>query len=253
MNRPPAGPLAIISDIHGNLDALTAVLADAAAQECSDIICLGDVVGYGPEPALCVRLIRQHCETVVMGNHENMALSLLQDDLADCEQGAGLWGSIALCQQELTGDDKQWMGLLPLSVRSGEMTFVHASLHLSARFDYIDCEEGARENFAAQESFISFHGHTHVPLIWEKMGRELVCHVPEADSSRLSPSRLYAVCVGSVGQPRDGDPRASYAIYEPAARRLTIRRVEYDIARALKRFRERGMTGFHSRRIAEGT
>ena len=252
LRKTSAGRLAIISDIHGNLDALTAVLADVAARGCSDIICLGDVVGYGPEPAACVSLIRQHCETVVLGNHEDMALSLIRDELTGCEEGTGLWGSIALCQQELTEDDKQWMGRLPLSVSLGEMMFVHASLHLSARFDYIDCEEGARENFAAQESFISFHGHTHVPAVWEKAGQTVVGSIPEADSSRLSPSRLYAVCVGSVGQPRDGDPRASYAIYEPAARRLTIRRVEYDVARALKRFRDRGMTGFHSRRIVEG-
>ena len=252
MSKAPRGRLAIISDIHGNLDALTAVLADAAAQGCGDIICLGDVVGYGPDPGACVRLIRQHCETVVMGNHEDMALSMMRDELTGSEVGSGLWGSIALCQKDLTEDEKQWMSRLPLSVTAGDMTFVHSSLHAPGQFDYINCEQGARENFAWQNSFVSFHGHTHVPVVWEKAGQAVVGYVPEAAPTHFSPSRLYAVCVGSVGQPRDCDPRAAYAIYEPAKRSLLIRRVEYDIARTIRRFRKRGMTGFHSQRIKEG-
>jgi len=248
----PNSPLAILSDIHGNIDALTAVMEDAAVQGCKTTVCLGDIVGYGPTPGACVRLVREQCAAVVMGNHEDMALSMTREDLTGGEEAAGLWGSLTLCQKDLNENEKQWVRQLPLSVTTGEMTFVHASLQDPHQFEYINCREGARLNFAAQETFISFHGHTHVPVVWEKADREVVGYVPEAAPPDLSPSRLYAVCVGSVGQPRDCDPRASYAIYHPRTRRLIIRRVEYDIAKARRRFRSRGMTGFHSQRITEG-
>ena len=250
--QPKIAPLAILSDIHGNIDALAAVLEDATKHGCVDAVCLGDIVGYGPAPGACVRLVRERCATSVLGNHEDMVLTMSRQSLTLCDEGAELWDSLALCQKDLEAADKRWISQLPLTAANDDMTFVHASLHDPREFDYIDCEESARRNFAAQESFVSFHGHPHAPVIWEKAGRTVVGYIPEAAEPVLSPSRLYAVGVGSVGQPRDGDPRASYAIYEPHTRRLIIRRVEYDIAKARKRFSRRGMTGFNSRRIVEG-
>ena len=246
------GPLAIISDIHGNLDALAVVLKDVAANQCRALVCLGDIVGYGPEPGACVKLIRESASAVVIGNHEDMFHEISGRRPAWREQSNKLWKSIGLCREQLTRSDKLWLRKLPLSAVARDMTFVHASLHHPHEFDYIYNIEGAKVNFAAQETPISFHGHTHIPVVWEEKGAEVAGYTPEESPIQLDPACRYAICVGSVGQPRDHDPRASYALYDPETRRIAIRRLEYDIPRAVERFKERGLGGFHLERIAEG-
>ena len=246
------GPLAIISDIHGNLDALGAVLNDVAANACRAMVCLGDVIGYGPEPGECVRMVREFSGATVIGNHEAMFLAMLAEGRSKREKTNDLWRSLSLCREQLGASDRKWIRSLPLSTIIGDVSFVHASLHLPSDFDYIYRPEFARENFAAQETPISFHGHTHVPVVWEEKDKEVTGYTPEEGRIQLDPACRYAVCVGSVGQPRDGDPRASYALYEPETHRLAIRRIEYDIERAVARFAERGFTGRHAQRIRKG-
>ncbi len=246
------GPLAIISDIHGNVDALATVLKDIAANRCRAMVCLGDIVGYGPEPGACVKLMREYASAAVVGNHEAMFLEILHEGPSDRETTNGLWKSLALGRKELTAADKKWVRKLPLTAIAREMTFVHASLHHPHDFDYIYNRESARLNFDAQETQISFHGHTHVPLVWEEKDGEVTGYTPGDGPIQLDPARRYAVGVGSVGQPRDHDPRASYALYEPETNRLAIRRLEYDIPCAQARFKERHLTGFHHTRIAKG-
>lgn len=246
------GPLAIISDIHGNLDALGAVLNDVADNACRAMVCLGDIIGYGPEPGECVRLVREFAGATVIGNHEAMFLDMLAEGPRKREKTNDLWRSLALCRKQLTPADRKWIRKLPLSVIIGDVSFVHASLHLPIDFDYIYRAKFARENFAAQETPISFHGHTHIPVIWEEKGKEVTGYTPGEGPIQLDPACRYAVCVGSVGQPRDGDPRASYALYEPETHRVAIRRIEYDINRARQRFAGKDLLGHHSLRITKG-
>lgn len=252
INELRPGPLAIISDIHGNLDALAVVLKDVAANCCRAMICLGDIIGYGPEPGECVRLVREYANNTVTGNHEAMFLAMLAEGPRQREKSNDLWRSLALCRKDLTPDDRKWIRRLPLSLIIDDISFVHASLHQPVEFDYIYNPEFARQNFAAQKTFLSFHGHTHIPAIWEKKSGKITGYTPSESSLQLDPSCRYAVCVGSVGQPRNNDPRAAYAFYEPETHRLTIRRLPYDIERASERFAHKNLLGFHALRIRTG-
>ncbi|MBE2180828.1 MAG: metallophosphoesterase family protein [Chthoniobacterales bacterium] len=246
------GALAIISDIHGNIDALTAVLRDVATQECQGLICLGDIVGYGPEPGECVRLIRKVAAITVMGNHEAMFLEIDGKEPDEREQSNSIWKSLGLCREALTPDDKEWIRDMPLVAIMGDVTFLHASLHEPQEFDYIYSLELAGDHFRAQETPVSFHGHTHVPVIWEERRGAIHYTMPGEEPVQLDPACRYTICVGSVGQPRNHDTRAAYALFDPDKRRLVIRRVAYDIDSAQKRFFQRGLSGFNSVRLALG-
>jgi predicted phosphodiesterase len=245
-------PLAIISDIHGNVDALAAVLKDVAAHECIAMVCLGDIVGYGPEPGACVKLVREYASAVVVGNHEAMLLEMLREGPNSRETTTGLGKALALCRKGLSADERKWIRNLPFTVIAQDLSFVHATLHQPHEFDYIYNTEGARLNFAAQETPMAFHGHTHIPVVWEEKGKEVTGYTPGEGQIQLDPACRYAVCVGSVGQPRDRNPRASYALYDLENHRLVIRRLEYDIERARERFLGANLKGFHAMRLATG-
>jgi diadenosine tetraphosphatase ApaH/serine/threonine PP2A family protein phosphatase len=179
-----------------------------------------------------VKLVREYASAAVVGNHEVMFLAILREGPSDRETTNGLWKSLALGRKGLTAADTKWVRKLPLAAIARDMTFVHSSLHHPHKFDDIYNIESARLNFDAQETPISFHGHTHIPLVWEEKDGEVTGYRPGEGRIQLDRTHRYAVGVGSVGQPRDHDPRASYALYEPESHRLSIRRLEYDIERA---------------------
>lgn len=226
--------IAFISDVHSNLDALDAVLADIDSQGVGKIICLGDVVGYGAEPAACVRLVLQRCAATVLGNHETM-LSIL-DSINDWELGATVRVPLLLAKQQLTEIELDTVCHLPLVADLIPIVAVHSSLHEPAAFHYIDDLDRAARNFTAQARWpICFHGHTHYPIIWERRGATTIMHPPAEHPIRLSADNKYAINAGSVGQPRDEDPRACYVIYDPDEHVLLFRRVPYDIQMARTR------------------
>jgi predicted phosphodiesterase len=254
LNTPSSGGIAIVSDIHANIDALGAVLADLADQRCFSIFCLGDTVGYGPEPAACVKYMREYAPINLMGNHEAMYLAtkpkgkkrLKPDELGD------LWPPLELCHRQLGADDAGWIAELPLVVPISEMELVHGSLHEPPTFGYIVNKSLAKEHFAQQKTRVSFYGHTHIPAIWEERGKKITCYTPGEDSITLDPDCRYAIGVGSVGQPRDDDPRSCYVVYHPGSDRVEFRRVSYDIKKAHARFRKAGLSEFDADRIAKG-
>ena len=247
------GGIAIISDIHSNIDALGAVLTDITNQRCFAIFCLGDTVGYGPEPAACVKLMREFAAISLMGNHEAMYLATrgAREKLGPQEFG-DLWPPVELCHRHLGADDAKWIAALPLVVPLADMTLVHGSLHEPQTFDYVVEKASAKQHFAKLETRASFYGHTHIPAIWQEKGKTIACYAPREGPIGLDPDCRYAIGVGSVGQPRDHDPRACYVIYQPASDRVEFRRVPYDITRAQARFAKAGLPGFDAERIARG-
>ena len=251
----PTGGLAIVSDVHANIDALGAVLTDITAQRCFSIFCLGDTIGYGPEPSACLQYMREFAPINLMGNHEAMYLATRPawEKHLDPDELGDLWPPLELCHRQLGADDARWISELPLVVPVGEMELVHASLHEPPSFGYITDQTSAKEHFAQQTTRVSFFGHTHVPSIWQEKGKKITRRTPDNAPVTLDPDYRYAIGVGSVGQPRDGDPRACYVVYHPGSDRVEFRRVTYDIKKAQGRFRKAGLSKFDAERIAKGT
>jgi diadenosine tetraphosphatase ApaH/serine/threonine PP2A family protein phosphatase len=232
--------------VHGNLEALRAVLADSAGQ-VDAVLCLGDTVGYGADPLACIELIAERAEAIVAGNHEHAVAGRL--DL-------GWFNRYARAAAEWTRDrldtaHQDWLGALPLVREIGDATLVHASPAQPDEWEYLVTAE---DGFAAFSHFTTrwcFVGHSHVPGAWS-LGSSGPDHERGPASVRSEPGRRYIVNVGSVGQPRDRDPRATWALWDVEAGRVELRRVPYDVDGASRKIVEAGLPRFLADRLAAG-
>lgn len=238
--------IAILGDIHSNLEALEAVLADCRKAGVTDFLCTGDVVGYNASPRECLKLVRELGCPVVKGNHDQYVAD--GGDLADFHPHAA--AVVKWTRDQLEAADMEWLMKLPYSeVRAG-IGIVHGTMDSPERFGYVFDTLQAEANFAKQMPPLCFHGHTHCPMIFEKQMSGAYRIDPQ--SFRIPAGRKYFVNVGSVGQPRDGDPRSSYVIYDVAKRALEFRRVEYDIESAKARILRAGLPSRLAFRLGVG-
>ena len=217
--------IVILGDIHSNLAAFEAVLEDVETKGGFEKIwCLGDVVGYGPDPHECIELLCRYDHLCVAGNHDWAAVGKI--DTSDFNQAAA-----AACHwttEQLTGADIKYLENLPLNVHQDDFTLVHGSPR-EPIWEYLLSAEAARDNFSCFETDFCLVGHFHVPLVYESLGSTVMSRqFPEDVSLKLGKNRLF-INPGGVGQPRDGDPRASYAIYDTETRIIYHYRVEYDV------------------------
>lgn len=226
---------AILGDIHSNLAAFEAILQDVKGRGGFDKIwCLGDVVGYGPDPRECIELLRQFEHVCVAGNHDWAAIGKM--DTADFNPVAAR--ACHWTAQRLTAEDIDYLQNLPLSLCQDDFTLVHGSPR-EPIWEYLLSTEAAQDNFAHFETAYCLIGHSHVPLVFELVGKNAIHRaLPEEDSLTLGKNRLI-INPGGVGQPRDGDPRASYAIYDTDTRTIYHYRVEYDVPATQKKMEER--------------
>lgn len=228
---------AILGDIHSNLAAFEAVLRDIDIRGGFDEMwCLGDVVGYGPDPHECIERLRQYEHVCVAGNHDWAATGKMDtSDFNPVAAQACHWTS-----QQLTEDDINYLKNLPLSLCQGDFTLVHGSPR-EPIWEYLLSIEAAQDNFAYFQTTFCLVGHSHVPLLFEHTsGATVYKEFPDGASLALGKNRLI-INPGGVGQPRDGDRRASYAIYDAEAQTACHYRVEYDIAATQKKMEERGL------------
>jgi diadenosine tetraphosphatase ApaH/serine/threonine PP2A family protein phosphatase len=238
--------LAVIGDIHANLDALEAVLADCKANGVTDYLCTGDVVGYNARPHECLEIVRALGCPVVMGNHDHYVSS--QQNLNDFNPHAA--AVIRWTRGQLSDEEMEYLRGLPFVMTDRGVTLVHATMDSPEGFGYVFDHLQAEAHFIHQKTPLCFHGHTHCPMIYEKqMG---AVYRIDAQDFTLHPGRKYFINVGSVGQPRDGDPRAAYLLYDPQERMVRFRRVEYDIAAAQAKVREAGLPERLAVRLAYG-
>lgn len=243
---------AVISDIHGNLAALEAVLDDIEKQKMSEIYCLGDTIGYGPHPAECLSLVRQKCRVVLMGNHEYAAVNKTQGFNPVAEQALD-WTRAELAARFGTEVFDYLRNLKAVQIE-GNVLHVHGSIK-DPIMDYVrevdsyasfrGLVETIRRDF--REFDICFTGHNHRAFL----GTEDAFIYPHEIVHRfhVKGAKLY-VCVGSVGQPRDGDPRACYVIYD--GEWVDYRRVEYDIKATAEAIRRAGLHSFLAERLFAG-
>ena len=228
---------AVLGDIHANIDALNAVLDDARAQGVTHFVCVGDVVGYNAAPAACIRAVRDELGCpCVRGNHDHY-VSDPGTNLADFHPSAAQ--VVEWTRSQLAADDVQWLHDLPLQKPVMGFMLVHATLDKPDHWGYVFENQQAEANVSYQYTPLCFHGHTHVPIIYSNEPGGVVHYQPRDFTLELG-QRLF-INVGSVGQPRDGDPRASYVVYDMAARQIRFRRVAYDVQAAMARNRLAGL------------
>jgi predicted phosphodiesterase len=236
---------AIFGDIHGNLEALQAVLQDAHEQGCANYVCLGDIVGYGANPSECLETVRAlNCPTV-RGNHdEGAANDSRLEDLNPLAQNALLW-----TRDQLSSEQRTWLSELKLLRQVRDFTVVHATLDSPGSWAYVTNRFDAMASFSYQFTQLCFYGHTHAPRIFEK---DDVVRGARGTEVQIQRGTKYFVNAGSVGQSRDGDWRSAYALYDLDTSTVSIRRVEYDIDTAMKKIIDAGLPSLLAERLPLG-
>lgn len=237
----------VISDIHANLTALEAVLADAG--EIDEVWCLGDLVGYGPDANECIQRVRELPDLVcLIGNHDAAALG--QIELASFNPEARL--AIQWTQEILTPGSTGYLKRLPDRVVKEPVTLVHGSPRQPV-WEYLLDARTATRNFDYFDTPYCFVGHSHLPLIYQLRDEDPLAKlvVPEPQS-RIDLTPRAILNPGSVGQPRDHNPLASYAVFDPDELTWEYCRVEYDIASVQARMQELGLPERHIHRLSAG-
>lgn len=236
---------AIFSDIHANLEALEAVLQDAEECRCTHFVCLGDVVGYNANPQECVARIRELDCPTVKGNHDEQAsLTESSRDFNELAERAIDW-----TREHLGEEDKEWLRGLPFQRQVRDFTIVHATLDSPERWRYVFNNLDATASFPYQHTTICFFGHTHVPMAFIR--DEAVQRV-RVDELSIDMTKKYFINTGSVGQPRDGDWRAAYCVYDVEKNMVEQRRVEYDLETTQKKIVQAGLPPLLAERLAMG-
>src|SRR5687767_6968644 len=236
---------AILSDLHANLEATEAVLADAQERECSHFICLGDVVGYNANPRECVEIVQKLDCPVVKGNHDEQAS--LEESSRDFNALAEM--AINWTRAQLTEADKIWLRELPLLSQVENFTIVHATLDSPGQWGYVFNALDAAASFAHQQTTVCFFGHTHVAGAFVRDGG---VKRMTAEELMIDQSKQYLINTGSVGQPRDGDWRAAYCIYDLDKKVVEQRRVHYDVATAQQKIMKAGLPALLADRLKLG-
>lgn len=238
---------AIISDIHGNLEALQSVLSDIDKKSVDEMLCLGDVVGYGPNPNECVDIIREKAKITLAGNHDYAPLGKI--DLSYFNPWAR--SAVDWTENELNQASKEFLLNLPLKQEMDGFTIVHATPQQPLEWYYITTLEDAIVNFPEFQGQVCFVGHSHVPLI-VALNQEGEYRVVTSNPLKFSEKERYIINVGSVGQPRDSDPRAAYAIFDNSKKVYELLRIEYDFAETQRKIRESGLPEYLANRLEKG-
>lgn len=236
---------AIIADIHANLEALEAVLEDIRSQNCTHYACLGDVVGYNANPKECLDIIRDMGMPCIKGNHDEYCS--IDEHLEGFNPHAA--EAINWTRQQLGEEDRKWLRELKYMRLVASFTIVHATLDVPQRWGYVFDKLAAAASFTYQNTQVCFFGHTHVPVAFM---RDSLVRGGTYSRFKVEPNRKYFVNVGAVGQPRDGNPKAAYVIYDMAEGSIELRRVEYDIFKAQAKIRAARLPERLAERLAHG-
>ncbi len=234
--------IAFLSDVHGNLEALTAALESMKKFAPDEIICLGDVVGYGADPEACLELLQRWCSIIMMGNHDAAVIG--REDLTyfnDFARTAILW-----TRSRLASRHKEIIADFPMVIKQDEMHLVHSSPKNPEAWDYIFSAHDVYDQFPSVDGKICFVGHSHVPGDYKEPRDRFSFAGNELQLQRR------IVNVGSVGQPRDRDPRLCYALYDSDGDEVRFIREEYDIETAANKIRRAGLPPFLAERLFSG-
>jgi predicted phosphodiesterase len=240
----------IFGDVHGNLEALEAVLADMEDQEVTHPLCIGDLVGYNANPSECLEVVRALGCPVVRGNHDEL-VTYAQNPPAFSKDAQA---ALSFSRKNLNPGQLNYLRRLPLVHLDDTLTLVHATLDGPENWAYISTRLEAQTSFFYQKTSLCFLGHTHRPaaFLQEKEVRPIEFRNVDVHPERLKVPRKFLFNVGSVGQPRDGDWRASYVIYDSKDQSVHLRRVGYDVEKASQKVIKAGLPKSLSERLIRG-
>lgn len=236
---------AIIADIHANLEAFQVVLEDIKEQKCTHVACLGDVVGYNANPKECLDIVRGMNIPCVKGNHDEYCSS--EDNLEGFNPHAA--EAVNWTRKQLTAEDREWLRDLKYLRLVASFSIVHATLDVPQRWGYVFDKLAAAASFTYQNTSVCFFGHTHVPAAFI---RDSQVRGGTYSKFKVEPGRKYFINVGSVGQPRDGDPKAKYVVYDMDEGSIELRKLDYDIPGAQKKILAAGLPPRLAERLAVG-
>jgi diadenosine tetraphosphatase ApaH/serine/threonine PP2A family protein phosphatase len=244
--------LALITDIHANREALQAVLDHAAAQRAERYVFLGDYVGYGAEPAWVVDRVREHVSQgaiAVLGNHDAGVVHGPTPNMRPEPRRALEWTRMQLDDEQL-----EFLGQRPLFAAEDDRLYVHANAYAPAEWGYIIARHDAARSLLATDSRYTFCGHVHEPRLYTLSSTAKVSEFsPVAEVVIPVPNhRQWLVLPGSTGQPRDGNPAASYATFDPERSELVFHRVPYDHEAAADKIRHAGLPESFAERLLDG-
>lgn len=243
--------IALFADIHGNREALTACLADAARAGADRYVFLGDLVGYGADPAWVVDKAAEMVQSgavAVLGNHDAAILNPSET------MNAAASVAVAWTRTRLNAAHRLFLGELPLTVDDGDRLFVHASASAPDTWIYVLGPREAFQSFRATRHRLTFCGHTHFPALFNESVRTLPQHHVPADDTAipLLGQRRWLAVLGAVGQPRDNNPTACYGLFDDTRNRLTYVRVPYDVELAARKIRKAGLPELLASRLTMG-
>lgn len=238
----------LFSDVHSNLEAMTAVAQSMKAVGVDQTLCGGDFVGYYANPNETIDLIRSlDCWKSVMGNHDAGLLGLTSLDKFNKPAAE----AIQWTQGRITPSNREFLRGLRLREEIGDILLVHSSPFQSEEWHYLTGQEDLERNFRYFQGFICFFGHVHKPFIAEQQKDGSVKVIEDTDY-KLDPERRYLVNIGSVGQPRDGDPKTCWVLYDSSAKTLSIKRLAYDFETTAKKTLDAGLPDYLAQRLKSG-
>lgn len=242
---------AIVSDIHANLEAFRAVLERIAVLKADRIVCLGDITGYNADPGACIAIVREGGIASIAGNHDTRAAGL---EPADAFNPAAL-RAVHWTRHQLSEDERAFLAALPRERTAAEALLVHGSIGDTDR--YLLSPRDLRDNFSMLAGLpgpqrVCFYGHTHLPAAFSSGGADRDIRREPEGPVMIDHSRFYLVNPGAVGQPRDGDARAAFAVYDTSDGVVTFHRVAYDIAAAQDKIVRAGLPAWLAERLEQG-
>lgn len=242
----------IISDIHGNFEALKAMWKVLCDEGFDKIICLGDVVGYGPSPVECIEFLQENKIETIKGNHDEFTSAIDSGpsnwEMQDYAAESILWTRVQLQPQHL-----DWLRQLPYSIKHETLQFVHASMETmeGEYWPYVLDKKTAQFHFYLQETNVAFFGHTHIPLFFSSGRGQISMEMLKAKKLPLNFTK-YFINPGAVGQPRDADKRAAALFYDTVSRKVMPVRVEYPIDKTCKKIIKSGLPAILAERLSRG-
>ena len=237
----------VFSDLHSNLEALNQFEKEISAIPYDRLICLGDIVGYGADPNPCIDWVRNNSDLTLAGNHDFAVVEKTDPSyFTDYAREVCLW-----TRERLTMENKDFLESLPIDKEEGGVYWVHASPYQPKRWHYIYDKRGAEKHFSSFDTPLCFVGHSHRPIILEQTPEgEINDYV--SDLWDIDPENRYIFNDGSLGQPRDGNPKPTFILYDSNERTVEFKRFDYDLLQAQSKIIQNGLPSYLAERLSLG-